>query len=227
MNFHPTILHSRRKTFSIEIRHDGSLVVRAPLRSTPAQIEQILQKKAKWIQSKQEQVRAALAAKRQPRQWIEGEEFLYLGAGYPLHLEEGVRRMELRDGLFRLPKAALPQAESIFERWYRMQARTVLNERVELYARQHGFDYRQVRIGSARTRWGSCGAKGTLNFTWRLVMAPLEVIDYVVVHELAHLGIKNHGKAFWEKVADLMPDYQVRRNWLKQNGHSLVLQTGW
>ena len=223
MNFHPTILRSRRKTFSIEIRRDGSLVVRAPLRSTAAQIELILQQKAKWIQKKQEQVRAAAGAARQPRRWVEGEEILFLGKSYALHIVDSPRPLELSEGRFHLSKSAQPHAQRVFERWYRVQARRVLKERVELYARQNGVVYQHVRIGGARTRWGSCGAKGSLNFTWRLVMAPIEVIDYVVVHELAHLEVKNHGKAFWEKVGSLMPDYQRRRDWLRQNGFILVL----
>jgi predicted metal-dependent hydrolase len=218
----PTILRSRRKTYSIEVRRDGSLVVRAPLRATQAQIEQILAQKASWIQKKQAQVRAAAAA-RQPRRWVEGEELLFMGNRYPLAIVDGGRPLELRDGRFRLSKTVLPQAERVFERWYRLQARKCFNERAALYAGRNGFVYKQVRIGGARTRWGSCGARGTLNFTWRLVLAPLPVIDYVVVHELAHLEVKNHGRAFWEKVAALMPDYRERRDWLKKNGHLLVV----
>jgi predicted metal-dependent hydrolase len=79
-----------------------------------------------------------------------------------------------------------------------------------------------VRISSARTRWGSCSSRGSLSFTWRLVMAPVEVVDYVIVHELAHLRVHNHSPEFWKEVARLMPDYAQRKQWLKDNGRLLI-----
>jgi predicted metal-dependent hydrolase len=111
----------------------------------------------------------------------------------------------------------------VFSHWYHLQARQVIGEQVTIRANQHGFTYRSLRITSANRRWGSCGPKGTLNFSWRLVMAPLAVIDYVIVHELVHLEIKNHSHAFWEQVAQIMPDYSVRIAWLKANGRNLHL----
>lgn len=81
----------------------------------------------------------------------------------------------------------------------------------------------KLRISSARTRWGSCSAKGTISLTWRLVMAPPEILDYVIVHELAHLKVKNHSSAFWKVVETYLPGYQNQRKWLKQNGHTLDL----
>ena len=117
-----------------------------------------------------------------------------------------------------MAQSAQGQAAQLFEQWYRQQARTVFTERVELYAQKYGFEYAKIRISSARTRWGSCSSKGTLSFTWRLVMAPLEIVDYVVVHELSHLREHNHSKAFWAQVAAILPDYKSRRKWLKVNG---------
>ncbi len=84
-------------------------------------------------------------------------------------------------------------------------------------------DYKSIRITSARTRWGSCSSKGNLSFTWRLVMAPPQVIDYVVAHELAHLQVRNHSPAFWQKVKTIMPDYLQYRRWLDAHGHLLTL----
>ncbi|MBK7452806.1 MAG: M48 family metallopeptidase [Anaerolineales bacterium] len=80
-----------------------------------------------------------------------------------------------------------------------------------------------MKISSARTRWGSCSPDGTLNFTWRLVMAPLEVIDYVVIHELAHLRVKNHSSKFWDVVKAIDPQYKEKRKWLRENGGKLNL----
>jgi hypothetical protein len=127
------------------------------------------------------------------------------------------------DGSFKLTKSAHSKAESVFITWYRGQARMVLTERVDFFAREHAFKIGKIRISSARTRWGSCSSKDTLSFTWRLVMAPLDVIDYVVVHELCHLKEMNHSKAYWAQVEAILPDYKRRRKWLKDNGGKLRL----
>ena len=127
------------------------------------------------------------------------------------------------DGVaFRLARSSLPKAAGLFETWYKQQARLFLAERVSAIAAKHAFHYQNIRISSARTRWGSCSSRGTLSFTYRLVLAPLEVVDYVVMHELVHTQIHNHSKTFWNKVAELMPDYQSRLAWLKKNGKFLV-----
>lgn len=95
---------------------------------------------------------------------------------------------------------------------------------IEKYSRLYPFKVNQVRITSARTRWGSCSGKNNLNFTYRLAMAPLNVIEYVVVHELAHLKHRNHSKAFWNEVGMIKPDYRKDRDWLKKNGFHLTLE---
>ncbi|MCK5429111.1 MAG: M48 family metallopeptidase, partial [Anaerolineales bacterium] len=124
---------------------------------------------------------------------------------------------------FLLTQTALTHAEEIFTRWYKNQARRVITQRVEKFAKENGFVYKRIRITSAKTRWGSCSSKDSLNFTWRLVMAPIYAIDYVVIHELVHLEEKNHSKAYWYKVKKLMPDYKYRRSWLHDHGQTLTL----
>jgi hypothetical protein len=111
----------------------------------------------------------------------------------------------------------------LIEAWYRQQARQLIGERLAWYSRKHGFQFKKIRISGARTRWGSCSTTGTLSFTWRLVMAPIELIDYVVVHELVHTQIKNHSPAFWEALAVIMPDHKAHRAWFRTNGHTLTL----
>jgi len=95
--------------------------------------------------------------------------------------------------------------------------------RVSYYAKKYGFEVKKIRISSARTRWGSCSTRGTLSFTWRLILAPQDVVDYVVVHELCHLRELNHSKNYWALVEEIMPDYKVRRAWLKKHGGTLKL----
>jgi predicted metal-dependent hydrolase len=185
-------------------------------------IHSFIESKSDWIIEKKLQV-AQLPAM-PVRQYAEGELFLLLGKQIPLHLVKSQpTALVLQDSGFSISVKALPRARIVFEQWYKTQAGKVLNERTQLFASRHGFQYEKIRISSARTRWGSCSSRGTLSFTWRLVMAPLNVVDYVVIHELAHLKIKNHSAVFWTEVARLLPDYKRHRDWLKKNGQHLTL----
>ena len=216
------LVRTRRKTIALIIQPDGSLVVRAPLRATHRQIQQLIDQKAMWIRDTLEKVKAVYpqaAAKK----YACGEAFLFLGESHPLEVSAQTRSPLTFNGHFVLAKKALPRAEAVFARWYRQQAQQVIAARAAWYAAQYGFRYKLVKITSARTRWGSCSAKGALCFTWRLVMAPPEIIDYVVVHELVHTLEKNHRKVFWERVQAILPDYKQKIAWLKANGHLLSL----
>jgi predicted metal-dependent hydrolase len=216
------IVRSKRKTIAIIVQRDGKVMVRAPLRVAERTIQAFIESKSDWISEKK--LQAAQQVGLQVRKFAEGEMFLLLGKEIPLRLVDSQQAaLSLQDSYFCFSHRALPNALAVFEHWYKEQARQVLTGRVRLFAAQHGFGYDKVRITSARTRWGSCSSRGTLSFTWRLVMAPLAVVDYVVLHELAHLKIQNHSAVFWAEVARLMPDYKRHRDWLKKNGRSLTL----
>ena len=216
------IIRTRRKTFALIVQRDGSLVVRAPLRATDDQVADLMRKKEKWIKAKQELARQTYA-KTLPKEYVNGEGFLYLGKPYQLAIVDNQQPPLTLSDQFYLSKSALPHAEAVLKAWYAQQAFQVISERVKWYAAQNSYFYQGVKITNARTRWGSCGPRGSLNFSWRLVMAPVRVIDYVVVHELVHLREKNHSKAYWNKVKLLMPDYQGQINWLHVNGHLLTI----
>ncbi len=233
----PKIIRSRRKTIALIVQADGSVVVRAPQRVTNRQIAAIIEEKAEWIRTRQEQVQAR--PKAEVHQFTSGEQFWYLGSACRLQVTQGRQnRLEYSGGVFRLsviPPSHLHLADgkaekerralgqALFSAWYRQQARQVLEERVSRLAQQHAFSYRQVKITSAHTRWGSCSSLGTLSFPWRLVMAPLAAIDYVVVHELVHTVVKGHGADFWGRVQALVPEYKQYIRWLKENGASLEI----
>jgi len=214
------LVRSKRKTLSLIVETDGTLTVRAPLRMKAADIRAFLEAKSPWILRKQAEARKAAPAQ---HRYVDGETFLYLGKQVPLRFVRDRKPALVLDRAFKLAQSAQPQAESAFQAWYKKQARAVLTERAGYFARKHGFEIEKIRITSARTRWGSCSAKKTLSFTWRLVMAPPEVVDYVVVHELCHLRELNHSRAFWAQVEAILPDYKGKRKWLKENGNLLVL----
>lgn len=218
------LVRSSRKTIALIVERDGRLIVRAPRRASQSQIDQFIEEKSEWIRAKQADAKKRQSQKAVP-QFVSGEAFLFLGERYPLEIiNRAGNTLSLSGGCFKLAAQAQPQAKVIFTAWYKAQARRVFNERVSQYARQFKLTYSRVRVSSARTRWGSCSTKGTLSFTWRLVMAPLPVIDYVVIHELAHTLEPNHSARFWKQVAAMMPDYVNYRQWLKTNGYRLTLE---
>jgi len=215
------LVRTRRKTVAIVVERDGSLTVRAPLRMAEAHIQTFVESHESWIEKHQARIRATPPVP--SKNYSAGGTFLYLGQSYPLSLVARQRPALSFDGSsFRLAKAALPKAEQAFTRWYKEQAALLLSERALSIAGINGFTYQKIRISSARTRWGSCSSHGTLSFTFRLVMAPLEVVDYVVLHELVHTHIHNHSKTFWNRLGELMPDYKRRLTWLKKNGKFLI-----
>jgi predicted metal-dependent hydrolase len=215
------LIRSKRRTIALIIERDGTFTVRAPMRISHTAIETFIQQKSDWI------IRARKKAiSFQPiigKQYIDGEKFLYLGSFFDLKLV-GLQKGPLSfDNGFTLRHAAQGKGEQIFTRWYKERALEIISGRVRQYAQQHNFNPGQVKISSARTRWGSCSSDGRLNFTWRLVMAPLDVIDYVVVHELVHLRVKNHSSKFWKVVESIYPEFKKQKKWLRENGEKLNL----
>jgi predicted metal-dependent hydrolase len=215
------LVRTRRQTAALVIERDGSLTVRAPLKMAEEHIRLFVEAHAGWIRKNQAKIQVSLPVS--PKRYVEGEEFLYLGQSYPLTIVPRQRSALAFTGqAFRLAKSALPKAEEALIRWYKEQATLLLFERVLILSGKHGFHYQKIRISSARTRWGSCSSLGTLSFTYRLVMAPPPVVDYVVLHELVHLQVRNHSKTFWNRLGKLMPDYKQRLAWLKKNGKYLM-----
>lgn len=219
------IVRSRRRTIALQITEEGELWVRAPYHATESDIHRMLVKHAAWIEKHMAAARQRMAQR--PRHlFAEGEVFYYLGQGYPLRLrEQAAAPLFFSGNAFVLRAAAKPEAKALFEAWYIEQAAAFLPERVALWAARAGLQgrYAAVKVSRARKRWGSCSSKGNLNFSWRLMMAPVEVIDYVIVHELAHLRHHNHSAAFWQEVARQMPGYRTHHRWLREHAHLLTL----
>ena len=215
------VIRSKRKTLALIVKPDGSVLVRAPLRTPRTVIQAFVVRNKGWIETKQAEVLATLPPP--TREYVSGQIFPYLGTSYPLEIVVGQREPLLLDtGKFRLAVLQQKDAASVFERWYREQARQVLSARVEFFTRANDFHYKGIRITSARTRWGSCSATGSLSFSWRLIQAPPVVVDYVVVHELVHTAVHNHSKKFWQRVGMIMPDFQEHRKWLREHGRELL-----
>ena len=132
------------------------------------------------------------------------------------------KEMERRAAEREEKRKNMPQWSEEDYRSCRLEAEKALGERTAFFAKVMGIDYGRITVRNQKTRWGSCSAKGNLNFNWRLILAPGEVLDYVVVHELAHRREMNHSERFWRLVENILPDYQRQRRWLKENGETLM-----
>jgi hypothetical protein len=131
--------------------------------------------------------------------------------------------LQLKNGYFNLSSQSLPKAEDVFKEFYRQKGNVKLRERVSYYQNKLGVKAHDVRVLELKNRWASCSEKGNLNFHWKCMMAPLTVLDYIVVHELVHLIHKNHTEAFWNEVDKLIPDHHDRKQWLKVHGAGMGL----
>ncbi|NPV04762.1 MAG: M48 family metallopeptidase [Syntrophaceae bacterium] len=213
-----TVIRSRRKTIAIEVTREGKVLVRAPLRLAHREVIAFVDRHRDWAARKIAQAGARERC-RGPRRFVQGETFYYLGEPHRLRFIGGGGYLRRENGEFLLGSDLARRADVLFRTWYRARAREVLEERVGELSRRMGLAVRGVRITDAKERWGSCSASGTLNFSWRLVMAPPGIIDYVVVHELAHLAEMNHSRRFWACVARILPDHRERRRWLREHEH--------
>lgn len=215
------LIRSKRKSIALEIKDDGALVVRAPFFVKDESIQKFVDQKQDWINKVYQRVRQRLAQIR-PKQFSEGEKFLYLGNEYPLHIAEDMFGKLIFEDQFILSARYLPKAHRLFERWYKEEAFSVFTKRCRFYAERMGVHYKRLKLTSPKHRWGSCHPKGSLCFNWRLVMAPLEILDYVVVHELAHLRQPNHSSRFWAEVEKVIPHHCDAKKWLKENQFRLI-----
>ena len=214
------LIRSKRRSLALEIRPDGVLIVRAPYFVKDSAIQEFVHQKRDWINKVQSRARKQ-AERCCPKQFIEGEKFFYLGNEYGLHIAEDMHGKLLFEDRFILSAVYLPKARRLFECWYREQAFSIFTQRCQWFARPMGVHYQSIKLSRAKHRWGSCHPKGNLCFNWRLIMAPQEIIDYVVVHELAHLRESNHSSRFWALVEKTYPDYRAARKWLKENQFQL------
>ena len=209
------IVRTRRRTIALEVTPHATLIVRAPHRVSTAYIDQMIREKSAWILRKFQEM------KKRPEAIVhtyqEGEVFWFLGRQYPLsYIDDGPEEIVRTDRLC-VPRAFAPDIRQHIRNWYIREAEKEIRSRCMWFSMMTGYAPASLRISDATQRWGSCTHKGGLNFSWRLIQAPLSIVDYVIVHELVHLRQMDHSKKFWDKVAELMPDYEKRRQWLREN----------
>lgn len=215
------IIYSKRKRLAISVLPGGKVVVRAPLKTRASAIQDFINANQIWIAS----AKSKMSAIPEPTvyRFSEGEAIWYLGKTYPLHFvpKATAGLVFESDKYFLIQTDQQDKAAALLSAFYRYQTRRLTAGFIEQYAQLTGLRPSAVRVNSARTRWGSCSAKNSLNFSFRLAMVPIDCVEYIVVHELAHIRHHNHSAAYWALVAKLLPDFKTRRAWLKRNGLSL------
>ncbi|MDR1330150.1 MAG: M48 family metallopeptidase [Oscillospiraceae bacterium] len=209
-----TLTRSSRKTIGLYVRN-GAVEVRAPLKVPKADIDRFIRSKREWIE-KTLAKSVANAEKRESFTLDYGDAVTYLGEEYPIAARPGDRAGFDGSVFYMPPELALWQIKDACVQIYRLLAKRVLTAKTLEFAKQMGVTPLAVKINGANTRWGSCSAKRSINFSWRLIMAGGDVVDYVVVHELAHITEMNHSPRFWEIVAGVLPDYKARQTRLKE-----------
>ncbi|ERI95394.1 hypothetical protein HMPREF1982_00259 [Clostridiales bacterium oral taxon 876 str. F0540] len=223
-----TLERKNRKTISIKITNKGEVIVSAPLKISIEQIEGLIEKKSKWILLKLEEV-STRKVKTQ-RNFLEEGKLKFLGEEYELNIYDTFNSnieiiFDRKNFKVYLPKNIKEDRQDYIrlalEGWYRAKAKIIFEERVRLYAEKLKVFPKRIVIKDQKTKWGSCSSKGNINFNYRVIMAPIEIIDYLTVHELCHLIHMNHSNDFWSKVEGVLPNYKQAETWLKENGNDL------
>lgn len=209
---------ARRRTLALRVTDQAAVVVNAPLRLGRPEIERFLHRHLDWLHERRRE-----AATRHFT-WADGARLPYLGGELTLHVLPRPGRAALRlEGDTLICACAPETVEAAVLAWYRREARALLAERLARRAAQLGRATPPLRLSNARTRWGSLSPAGLVSLNWRLLKAPLEVIDYVICHELAHFRQRNHSPAFWREVAAMCPDWLALRRRLKEAGRVYFL----
>lgn len=212
---------SRRKSIGLTIGPEG-LVVRAPAWVPLREVDAAVQEKSVWILARLQQARERARSPVMPEpEWTHGADLPYLGSTVRLCVLARGQTPEVPEGVQALPLSLPPGATAVqvreaAEAWFRQKAKALFEARLAHFAPQLGVQHTRLSLSSARTRWGSARIDGHIRLNWRLIHLPLSQIDYVVVHELAHLRVMDHSPRFWDTVGAVMPDYRERRRQLRE-----------
>ena len=222
--------NTRFRRITLSILKDR-LRISAPENVSAKQLKELLIAKQEWILKLWIENQDVLKPQLEYR---DGQGFLYQGNTVELKIRRHPRKtllvsligsvlevyipQELSD------QACAPNIQAALLSWYKAQARRVFQDKLEFQAKRMQVSFQTFRVKEQKTRWGSCSSKGNLNLNWRIIMAPDRAIDYIIIHELAHLTHLNHFKQYWQRVAEFMPDYEYWRKWFKDHGQELAFQ---
>lgn len=216
MTYNIQIIKSIRKSISIKLDKSWNIVVRAPFFMTSTSIDSFIKKHNSWIEKHRNKIKA-----HSPFNYNSSDEILYFWKIYKIKSKEEIKSwLLLKDDTFYIDKNLTKEKrKKLISEFYKKEASFYLVERTKYFVEKYKLKVNSIKIGSAKTRWWSCNSKKDIRFTYYLLFAPLESIDYVIIHELAHLKEMNHSKNFWNEVERMMSEYKVHKNWFKENKH--------
>ena len=211
------IIRTKRKTLSLTINENAELVVRAPKRLSIEKIQDFINEKENWINRKKRLIENQIKDVTSNH-----NKLLYLGNLFPINVEQNASKELFFTGEEFIANSIEPDSLSLsIKKWYKNKFKEIALPRVAYFANKHNLMVNQVRIKNQKTMWGSCSSKNNINLNYLLLMAPMGVIDYVIVHELVHTIHRNHSTDFWDSVESIMPEFQEHKRWLKKNGYKL------
>ena len=211
------IIRSKRKTLSLTINENAELIIRAPKRLSIEKIQDFINEKENWINRKK------ILIENQIKDVTSNHnKLLYLGNLFPINVEQNASKELFFTGEEFITNSIEPDSLSLsIKKWYKNKFKEIALPRVAYFANKHNLMVNQVRVKNQKTMWGSCSSKNNINLNYLLLMAPMGVIDYVIVHELVHTIHRNHSTDFWDSVESIMPEFQEHKRWLKKNGYKL------
>jgi predicted metal-dependent hydrolase len=212
----------KRKTLTITVERDRSVVVRAPEGTPEHEVHRVVDEKRQWILGKLRHPQKYKERRHPPgKEVVNGESAPYLGRDYRIEVTETKSGDIEFTRHFLVPATHRTKRRAVLRDWYVGEARKKILPRAEQHAEELGVKFASARIVDNRYRWGSCTVGDNVNFNWRLIKAPMFVIDYVIVHELAHLIEANHTSEFWSIVRAKTPTMEKAKAWLKEHGQIL------
>lgn len=222
MEFNYTIIYSKRKTATISVERDRKIIIRVPEGLSNEKVNEIVLSKEKWILEKLNH-NQKYNPNPSNKEFVSGEALIYLGRNYQLQIvDEAIDNIKF-ERRFIISRENQENANALFKEWYKQKAIEKIKPIAKKYAQHLGVTYQEIKISEMKYRWGSCTAGGNLLFNWRIVKAPMFVLEYVIVHELAHLIEHNHSDDFWNIVSVQLPNFQKAKDWLKLNGEILEI----
>ena len=214
----------RRKTASIKI-NKGLIQVIVPEQLSDMRVESLIKKRKAWILKKLHEQSKIIQHK--PKEYISGESFSYLGKNYRLKvIVDNFDEVRLKSGYIFVKLSKKSSEEKIRDlllKWYKERALEKLTEKTNRYAKTMDLSVKSVFVKDYKARWGSCYPDGRISYNWRIIIAPHNIIDYVVLHELCHIIHPNHSPSYWKSVKRVCPDFSTHRKWLREHESELTI----
>lgn len=222
------VIFKKRKTMGIYVDVYGNIELRVPRETTMEAVTALVEKKWSWIITKHTEMKERTKGFRE-KEYVEGETFLYLGESFPIRIVEDEAHTK-EEVVFRDGELVITvrfhddeKAKKLLTRFYKKQCKKLVESRIRLYQQNFKTKPKSIKISGNKKTWGTCNSLREMTFNWKLAMAPMEVVDYVVVHEMCHMVHMNHDRSFWRLVGKHIPDYEERQDWLKQSHWKMVV----